>query len=67
MVGMAAMVWSKFPTKSAADILRILKASSVNPDNNPNWGAGLLKVDKALEVDQPGTVRHISQPTASTW
>ena len=67
MAGMAAMVWSKFSNKSAADILGILKASSVNPDNNPNWGAGLLKMDKALGVDQPGTVRHISQPTASTW
>lgn len=67
MAGMAAMVWSKFPDKSAVDILGILKASSVNPDNNPNWGYGFLKVDIALGINQPGAVRHISQPIASTW
>ena len=64
MAGMAAMVWSKFPAKSAADILGILKASSVNPDNNPNWGVGLLKVDKALGVS---AARRTSQPTAAAW
>ncbi len=65
MTGMAAMVWSKFPNKSASEILDILKASSVNPDNNPNWGAGFLKVDQALGIS--GGPRHNSQPVAHTW
>ncbi len=67
MAGMAAMVWSKFPNKSAVDILGILKASSVNPSNNPNWGAGLVKMDKALGISQSGTTRHFSRPIAGAW
>ncbi|TXI13952.1 MAG: serine protease [Pedobacter sp.] len=51
MAGMAAMVWSRYPKKSASEIVDILKASAVNPDHNSNWGAGIVKMDKALGID----------------
>lgn len=51
MAGMAALVWSKNPEKSAADILTTLRHYSTNPTNNINWGFGLLDVGAALGVN----------------
>lgn len=51
MAGMAAIVWSKYPNKSASEILRILKASSTNPNKNIYWGSGILDAYKALSFD----------------
>lgn len=51
MAGMAAVVWSRYPNKSAAEILEILNTSAINPDRNPHWGAGLVQMNKALAID----------------
>lgn len=48
MAGMAAIVWSKYPKKSASEILDILKKSSTNQYKNPKWGSGVLDVNKAV-------------------
>lgn len=51
MAGMAAIVWSKYPKKSAQKILEILKKSSNNRYKNSNWGSGVLDVYKAVNFD----------------
>jgi putative cell wall-binding protein len=66
--GAAALVWSKYPEASAADVLRILEASARDKGRagqDEEYGYGVLDVYRALQSLSPQTLYHA--PAVLNW